>query len=322
MTNLPPQFIPPAVSHPSIKKVFFHNSNEMVGEECDSSRQLFLKPQSASSISLSSSTYVKGNTFAHQNLNVTTESNQMDTRLRVKINFERLKSKMHIGTSVLFNKYTLEALGCKDDTTYRIHINNSDIKKLTKESPARSTIKTIDGKFSPHLASKTNPLNSSRILSSNSYFQTTRNDSFNISFNPITIVNDSSVSKFSAEANIGNLSLDLINLEKKLVTIQSQSAPVRKRNLNLSENLTSSHLNLLTTQAKVVPTAAKVNYANQISQHETSLNKEHSDALIGLKNETHAQKDLNESSTLKKDTMKSDISVIVFISINHINVSL
>lgn len=334
MTN--PSQVIPAAYHQNIKKVIFNQpSIDSFNDEYVSPRTFFLKPQSASSMSLNSSTYVKATnlTSKQQNSNhkieyATQNPYNMAASYRLKINFEKLKSKMHIGTSILLNKYTLESLG-KSPANIHIHVNKCETKKANKENkqPSKNTINSNKSINSSNIESfnssltKKNLLNNSRILSSNSYFQ---NSSTSNPSNPVLILNDQSVGKFSTENQIGNLSLELINLEKKLIMIQSQSAPIRKRNYNLNETFTSSHILETTNSTKTKPTSSRLNYANQLksSSFNNALNANIDDDLKHENREPETNKLNSSDLTTGEDTieklnnktlMKSKTTVITFL---------
>ena len=185
-------------------------------------------------------------------------------------------------------------------------------QKANKENkqPSKNTINSNKSINSSNIESfnssltKKNLLNNSRILSSNSYFQ---NSSTSNPSNPVLILNDQSVGKFSTENQIGNLSLELINLEKKLIMIQSQSAPIRKRNYNLNETFTSSHILETTNSTKTKPTSSRLNYANQLksSSFNNALNANIDDDLKHENREAETNKLNSSDLTTGEDTIEN-----------------
>jgi len=328
----------PVAYHNNIKKVIFNNTNidETHDDEYVSPRTFFLKPQSASSMSLSSSMYAKA-TKNTSSTNENTTQNPYNASYRMKINFQRLKSKLHIGTSILMNPYTSESFNNKYANIHVTKTKNEykhvykENKLSTKKSnnsfnKSNATSNNLDS-FNSNLTKKTN---SSRILSSNSYFQNSISTNPQ-NHHPVTILNDPSINKFTTEIKIGNLSLDLINLEKKLIKIQSQSAPIRKRtNINnLNESFSSSHLlaTAATTTTNKKPASSKLinnNYSQLKSSSlingvctniDADLKQENREAEMSNKHissELTIQTDTTEKITGNKTIMKSKTTVIYF----------
>ena len=300
MTN--PSPVIPASYHQNIKKVIFNqatdtttnNNNNNEDDTHEAARFLFLKPQSASSVSLASSTYIKPPRYNKEFSNLMTDQNRMDVSQRVKENFERIKSKFHIGTSVLMNKYTFATLQSKQ-TENTTNATTNDLRSNTepnfsKKPPphpqhhhqhtaATKTPRieiedshTFSSNFNK-LERKANVNTSTRLLSSNSYFQSvtvkSRINSATTNATKNEIMNDPSIAKFSSKTSIGNLNIDLANLEKKLHTIKSQSAPIRKLNNNLNDNMTSSH-HLL---AAGTTTTASLSSSKFLNTNASSINQ-------------------------------------------------
>jgi hypothetical protein len=327
----------PLAYHNNIKKVIFNNTNidETHDDEYVSPRTFFLKPQSASSMSLSSSVYAKAtkNTYS---INENTTQNQYNASYRMRINFQRLKSKIHIGTSILMNQYTSESFSkkcanvTKNKNEYKhAYKENKLFTKKTNNNLNKSlaTSNNLDS-FNSNLTKKTT---NSRILSSNSYFQNSISTNPQ-NHHPVTILNDPSINKFTTDIKIGNLSIDLINLEKKLIKIQSQSAPIRKRNNinNLNESFSSSHLlaTATTTTINKKPASSKLinnNYSQLKSSSlingvntniDADLKQENREAEMSNKHissELTIQTDTTEKITGNKTLIKSKTTVIYFL---------